>query len=114
MAYRATRLISSLILSNRVQSARRSLKAMSRRMGGAKAELLYFHQPDDPYSHLAAQVLSDLRARYDIDLQIKLVDPPLEDVAPEREALQNYGRRDAASIAPSAASGGSQFKPSSA
>lgn len=100
MAYRATRLISSLILSNRVQSARRSLKAMSRRMGGAKAELLYFHQPDDPYSHLAAQVLSDLQARYDIDLQIKLVDPPLEDVAPEREALQNYGRRDAASIAP--------------
>jgi len=100
MAYRATRLISSLILSNRVQSARRSLKAMSRRMGGAKAELLYFHQPDDPYSHLAAQVLSDLQARYDVDLQIKLVDPPLEDVAPEREALQNYGRRDAASIAP--------------
>ncbi len=100
MAYRATRLISSLILSKRVQSARRSLLAWSRRMGGQKAEVLYFHQPDDPYSHLTAQVLSELQARYDISLKTMLVDPPLDDVAPERQALQDYGRRDAALIAP--------------
>ena len=100
MAYRMTRLFSSLILSKRMQSTNRSLKAMSRRMGGKKAEVLYFHQPDDPYSHLTAQVLSELQARYDIDLKIMLVDPPLDDVAPERESLQEYGRRDAALIAP--------------
>lgn len=100
MAYRATRLISSLILSKRVQSARRSLLAWSRRMGGQKPEVLYFHQPDDPYSHLTAQVLSELQARYDISLKTMLVDPPLDDVAPKRQALQDYGRRDAALIAP--------------
>jgi ribosome-binding protein aMBF1 (putative translation factor) len=30
----------------------------------------YFHEAADPYSHLAAQVLADLLARYDIALQV--------------------------------------------
>ena len=69
-------------------------------MTGQRAEVLYFHQVDDPYSHLTAQVLQDLQSRYDIDLKVLLVDQPADDAAPERDALIAYSRRDAAKIAP--------------
>ena len=71
-----------------------------RKMSGRPPELLYFHQPDDPYSHLTAQVLQDLQSRYDVDLRVMLVDAPEDDAAPERDALAVYSRRDAAKIAP--------------
>ena len=48
----------------------------------------YFHEAADPYSHLAAQVLADLLARYDIALQVRLVGPPADWAAPERERLE--------------------------
>lgn len=100
MAKRIPKIIPKIILSPAVQKLRRRVKAMARKMTGQRAQVMYFHQTDDPYSHLTAQVLSELQARYDIDLQVYLVDAPADEMAPERAALQSYGRRDAAKIAP--------------
>ena len=36
----------------------------------------YFHQVDDPYSHLAVQALGFLRERYDVGFRYHLVPPP--------------------------------------
>jgi len=63
-------------------------------------EVHYFHQVDDPYSHLMAQVLVNFQAAYNVEVRIHLVDIPADDVAPERDDLINYSRRDAAKIAP--------------
>lgn len=99
MAIRIGRLFSGILLSRGLQGLRRNMRGIQRKLAGQTAEVLYFHQPDDPYSHLTAQVLSELQARYDINLKIFLVDAPADDVAPERAALQAYSRRDAEKIA---------------
>jgi 2-hydroxychromene-2-carboxylate isomerase len=60
----------------------------------------YFHQVDDPYGQLAAQVLPALVERYDVSLVAHLVGPPSDAAAPERERLAAFARRDAADVAP--------------
>lgn len=69
------------------------------RLGGPHV-VQYFHQVEDPYSHLAAQVLARLVDKYDIKLDVHLVGPPPDGAAPERERLEVYARRDAADVAP--------------
>lgn len=63
-------------------------------------EVIYFHQVDDPYSFLSAQVISRLASLYDIQLATKIVGPPNDVDAPERALLQNHARRDCETIAP--------------
>ncbi|HVN64888.1 MAG TPA: DsbA family protein, partial [Candidatus Binataceae bacterium] len=63
------------------------------------AEVKYFHQVGDPYSHLAAQCLARLAADYRIKIASHLVPPPDDTAAPERERLKAYARRDAARLA---------------
>jgi 2-hydroxychromene-2-carboxylate isomerase len=55
----------------------------------------YFHQVDDPYSHLLAQMLRPLTRRYGVTVKPWLVPPPDDAAAPERERLIAYARRDA-------------------
>jgi 2-hydroxychromene-2-carboxylate isomerase len=86
--------------SPRTRSARRWLAERRRRLSGQPHRVRYFHQPDDPYSQLAAEVLPELVARYDIELEAHLVGPPSDAAAPERERLDAYSRRDAADVAP--------------
>ena len=59
----------------------------------------YFHQVDDPYSALTANILSRLMARYDVDLQAHVVGAPSDAAAPEREKLMAYSRKDAQRLA---------------
>jgi 2-hydroxychromene-2-carboxylate isomerase len=66
---------------------------------GRRHVVHYFHQIDDPYSHLAAQLLEPLLERYDIDLDVHLVGPPPDSAAPERERLIAYSRIDAQRVA---------------
>jgi 2-hydroxychromene-2-carboxylate isomerase len=79
--------------------ARRTKAERRRTVAGAPHVVEYFHQADDPYSHLAAQVLSEFTARFDIDLEIHLVSPPPDWAAPERDRLESYSRRDAEILA---------------
>ena len=60
----------------------------------------YFHQPEDGYSHLAAQLLQRLAERYDIELDCHLVEGPRGKNVPEPELLLQLSRYDAFQIAP--------------
>lgn len=60
----------------------------------------YFHQVDDGYSHLAAQVLQSLVDRYDIELVCHLVDGPTGKNVAEPDLLIGLSRYDAFHVAP--------------
>lgn len=77
----------------------RDAAALAARLRGERPTVRYFHQADDPYSHLAAQMLPRLRARYDAEIEVWLVPPPQDSAAPDRERLRAYGLRDAARLA---------------
>ena len=93
------RTVAGLLTSPRVRDARRAAFALRRRVRGSTAVVSYFHQVDDPYSHLMLQVLPAFSARYGIELQPHLVLPPGDTVAPDRPRLLEWSRRDAADLA---------------
>jgi 2-hydroxychromene-2-carboxylate isomerase len=98
------RRLTSLVIRNMASPARRDAarrRAERKRRGrGEPHRLEYFHQVDDPYSHLAAQLLSRLAAAYDIEIAAQLVGPTDTLNAPEPELLAAYARKDAADVAP--------------
>lgn len=65
----------------------------------AGATVHYFHQADDPYSHLALQLLEPLKRAYDIALKVSLVPPPVESAAPDRGRLASWSLQDARTLA---------------
>ena len=77
---------------------RRGWHGIGRAFGG-KAVVHYFHQPDDPYSQLAAQVLPRLTNQYRIAIKTHTVSAPDAAAAPELEKLQRLAERDAALLA---------------
>jgi 2-hydroxychromene-2-carboxylate isomerase len=90
----------SVLTSPRTRDLRRASAELARRVRGRPREVHYFHQVDDPYSYLAAQLLTALRDRYEIALVPHLVAPPSDAAAPERARLEEFARRDAADVAP--------------
>jgi len=77
----------------------RAAAGVGRRLRGEATVVDYFHQADDPYSHLAAQVAGPLAKRYGVELRPWIVPPPDDAAAPERARLAAYARRDAARVA---------------
>ena len=73
-------------------------RAERTRAGGPHV-IEYFHQVDDPYSHLAVQALAKIEAVYDVVIVPHLVGAPADWAAPERERLQAYARVDASRLA---------------
>ncbi len=82
------------------RDAARAKAEAARRKAGEPHRVYYFHQPDDPYAVLAAQVLARFASLYDIELVPMVAAPPGNQDAPQPEALAAYARRDAAAIAP--------------
>ncbi|MBA4048689.1 MAG: 2-hydroxychromene-2-carboxylate isomerase [Sphingomonas sp.] len=81
--------------------AKRRAKAEAARVkAGAPHRVEYFHQHDDPYSHLAQQVLDTFRDRYEIDLVIHQVRASGGKNQPELAKLAAWAARDADLIAP--------------
>ena len=98
------RVLISFIL-NRMIDPRRAQKSRDRfeaeRIAkGARHTVDYFHQLDDPYSHLAVQKLSALANAYDIDIIPHLINATGGKNQPYPEDLATYDRRDAAAVAP--------------
>jgi 2-hydroxychromene-2-carboxylate isomerase len=91
--------LSGLLTSPSTRDFRRRVSEGLRMLTGRRHVVHYFHQVDDPYSHLAAQLLEPLLERYDIDLDVHLVGPPPDSAAPERERLVAYSRVDAERVA---------------
>ena len=91
-------------IAEKITSVDRQDKARARverrrQAAGESWRIDYFHQADDPYSCLLAQVLPQLAARYDIELRCHLVSAPPDWAAPEREKLDAYARLDAQRLA---------------
>jgi 2-hydroxychromene-2-carboxylate isomerase len=59
----------------------------------------YFHQPDDPYSHLAASLLPKLRERYKVRIESYIVPKPSIENAPDFGRLTEWSARDAQRLA---------------
>lgn len=79
---------------------RRQRAERARQREGREHEVLYFHQPDDPYSQLAVQALQPLLERYDIRLLPKVVAQPTPIAIHEQDLWDQWASRDAAAIAP--------------
>jgi 2-hydroxychromene-2-carboxylate isomerase len=94
-----TRVLSTTVTSHTFRSLRRAVHAARRRLAGRNPTVHYFHQVDDPYSHLAAQMCGPLAARYQVDLVPSLVPPPDDTATPERARLRAYALRDAGTLA---------------
>lgn len=92
--------VSGLVTSPARQTLQRRALELRRKMRGAAHRVEYFHQVDDPYCQLVAPLLEQMVERYDVELVPVLVSEPPDDMAPERERLVSYSRKDAADIAP--------------
>ncbi|MEO6623274.1 MAG: DsbA family protein [Burkholderiaceae bacterium] len=79
--------------------AQRARDEKARVARGERHYVHYFHQVDDPYSALAASILPQLLARYDIALIAHVAGVPPDSAAPQRERLVAYSRRDAQMLA---------------
>jgi len=89
-------------ISGAAATAARHRKAEQARLKAAAAHRVdYFHQVDEGYSYLAAQMLERLAARYDIELHCHLVRGQEGKNAPEPELLAQLARVDSYEIAPS-------------
>ncbi len=80
--------------------ASRHLHELARRLLGAPHRIHYFHQVEDPYSHLAVQTLASLCERYSIELSAHVASPDTGPNQPEPELLAALARRDCHAIAP--------------
>ncbi len=79
---------------------RRARAEKKRRAQGAPHRIEYFHQVDDGYSHLVAQVLPQLLARYAVELRCHLVSGPQGRNVAEPALLLQLSRYDAFHVAP--------------
>ena len=92
--------VAATLLSPKVERTVLAAAELRRKLGRRSHRVSYFHQADDPYSHLAAQLLSRLRENYQVEIDIHLVSAPDDAAAPERALLVAYSRKDAADVAP--------------
>jgi 2-hydroxychromene-2-carboxylate isomerase len=93
-----SRIVSTILTSRTLRGLQRVRHGLARALGG-KAVVHYFHQPDDPYSQLTAQLLKPLTDAYRIDIKSYLVSPPDNAAAPERERLAKLAIDDATLLA---------------
>jgi 2-hydroxychromene-2-carboxylate isomerase len=99
--------IAEFVTSERRQAQARQKQEARRRAASSPHTVDYFHDATDPYAQLCVQVLASFAARYDIALNIHLVDPPPNWAAPDRLRLEAYARLDAERLA---ARAGLRFK----
>ncbi len=80
--------------------AAHSLAAWRRRLARQRPTVHYFHQVDDPYSHLAVQKLPQLLASYQVACATHLVSPPAAADLGDAQLQPHWALRDAVDIAP--------------
>ena len=101
MRWRAvqSRFLTGVITSPTIKRARRALYAARHGITGSPREVEYYHQVDDPYAHLCAQLLGPLCDRHQITLVPRVVSPPPAWATPDRERWVEFSRLDAARLA---------------
>ena len=83
--------------STRFQARRQHRGRRQRSPAGPVVD--YFHQVDDPYSHLAVQKLNALKERYGVTFKPHLVAPPPASFKGDEHDFDTWAREDAAAIA---------------
>lgn len=73
---------------------------LRRRLQGGAPNVYYFHQADDPYSHLAAQALPRLQERYRVRFAPHLAPEQGAAFAGDAERYPRWALADAADVAP--------------
>lgn len=99
MRWLTSRVMSRLSRAAHVD-ARHAKAEQTRVKAGAPHRVDYFHQVDEGYSYLTAQVLQRFAERYDIELHCHLVRGQEGKNAPEPEMLARLARYDSQCIAP--------------
>lgn len=96
--------IRSMVMRALASRWRRSLLHTSgglrRRLQGGEPSVHYFHQVDDPYSHLAAQALPLLQERYRVHFAPHLAPEQGAAFAGDLERYPQWALADAADVAP--------------
>ncbi len=95
----ASKQFSTHLLDERRRDKARARAERERRRKGEPHRIEFFHQVDDPYSHLLAQALLKLQERYDVEVVTWLVEPPEDWAAPARALLESYSLVDARRLA---------------
>ena len=99
MRWLTSRVMTRLCQPKRLIKRRASLEKEREKLGQPHV-VEYFHQVDDGYSHLAAQVLQPLSERYQIKIVCHIVAGPQGKNSPEPELLLKLSRHDACQVAP--------------
>lgn len=99
LRWTTSRLMTRLSRPQRLER-QRARQERDRQQEGRAHRVEYFHQVEDGYSHLAAQVLQKLVARYDIELVCHLVSGPRGKNLPEPDLLLRLSRHDSRHVAP--------------
>jgi len=94
-----SRVVTRIVTSRARRDLGRTIAGIGRSVRRAAPVIDYFHQVDDPYSHIAVQLLAPLARRYGVVIRPWLVPPPEDSAAPERDRLKAYARRDASRLA---------------
>ncbi len=95
----ASKQFSTHLLDERRRDKARARVERERQRKGEPHRIEFFHQVDDPYSHLLAQALVKLEERYDVEVVTWLVEPPEDWAAPARALLESYSLVDARRLA---------------
>ncbi len=93
-----SRVITRIVSQERLQKQRIKTER-KRQQAGLPHRVEYFHQVEDPYSHLMVQVLSQLVERYTIELSCHLVDGPKGNNIMDRDLLSGWSRYDVSLVA---------------
>jgi 2-hydroxychromene-2-carboxylate isomerase len=92
--------IRSIMMGFLASDTRRSLgHLLGRLQRSAGPTVHYFHQVDDPYSHIAVQKLDTLRSRYQVQFNCHLVPSPTPAFQGDSERFAHWALRDARTIA---------------
>ena len=97
-----TRIRSSVmgyLSSDRFAQTRQKIARGKRALSRQAPCVHYFHQVDDPYSHLAVQKLDQLRSRYRLPFKVHLVSESADGFKGSAEYFGIWAQRDALAIA---------------
>ena len=95
----ASKQFSTHLLGEGRRNKVRARAERDRQRRGEPHRIEFFHQVDDPYSHLLAQALVKLQERYEVHVATWLVEPPEDWAAPARALLDSYSLVDARRLA---------------
>ncbi|MEQ8859040.1 MAG: DsbA family protein [Pseudomonadales bacterium] len=88
-----------VLSSERYLDFLRARARLARRVRGAAPAVHYFHEVDDPYSHLAVQKLDQLRDAYPVTFRPHLVSKPGAEYQGSSRHFDHWALRDALSVA---------------